>query len=52
MTSDVWDPLAFARHFWPGVTFYDKQIEIMYSVMNDDECYVPAGNMLGVYPLS
>jgi hypothetical protein len=41
------DPLAFAAAFWPHVTFYDKQREIIYSVVSDDETVVPAGNMLG-----
>ncbi len=32
---------------WPHVTFYDKEWEIIYSVEDNDETYVPAGNMLG-----
>lgn len=43
----VYDPIAFARALWPDVYFYDKQQEIIYSVLNNDETVVPAGNMLG-----
>lgn len=41
------DPLAFAKMAWPKVTFYRQQIEIIYSVIDNDETYVPAGNALG-----
>ena len=41
------DPLAFKELFWPDVYFYDKQREIIYSVCENDETVVPAGNMLG-----
>ena len=41
------DPIAFQKLLWPQVTFYDKQREIIYSVEDNDETYVPAGNMLG-----
>jgi phage terminase large subunit len=41
------DPLLFAKALWPDVTFYNKQREILYSVHNNDETFVPAGNMLG-----
>jgi hypothetical protein len=44
---DSLDPLVFGEALWPGVTFYDKQQEIIRSVKRDDETYVPAGNMLG-----
>jgi len=43
----VLDPLAFQREFWPDVQLYDKQIEILYSLRDNDETFVPAGNMLG-----
>lgn len=43
----VLPPLAFKARFWPHVTFYDKQLEIIQSVVDNDETYVPAGNMLG-----
>ena len=45
--SQVIDPIEFCKKCWPHITLYDKQIEIMYSVMNNDETFVPAGNMLG-----
>lgn len=41
------DPLRFARLFWPDVTFYRQQMDIIYSVRDNDETFVPAGNMLG-----
>ncbi len=43
----VIDPMEFAAKLWPDVTFYDKQDEICSSVRDNDETYVPAGNMLG-----
>jgi len=41
------DPLELAKLCWPHVTFYKEQREIIYSVRDNDETYVPAGNMLG-----
>lgn len=41
------DPLAFIRLAWPHIRLYDKQKEILYSVRDNDETIVPAGNMLG-----
>lgn len=41
------DPLKLKDLLWPDVTFYNKQREAIYSVRDDDETYVPAGNMLG-----
>jgi hypothetical protein len=38
---------VFVRLVWPHVRLYDKQWEVMYSVHDDDETYVYAGNMLG-----
>lgn len=46
-TKLVRDPIRFARYLWPDVTFYSQQEEIIYSVMEDSETIVPAGNMLG-----
>jgi hypothetical protein len=43
----VVDPLALAELCWPHVTFYKEQREIIYSVRDNHETYVPAGNMLG-----
>lgn len=45
------DPLKFAKFFWPSVTFYREQRQVIYSVRDNDETFVPAGNMLGVRPL-
>lgn len=41
------DPLRFADELWPHVAFYREQRAIIYSVVNNDETFVPAGNMLG-----
>lgn len=41
------DPLRFAKTFWPTVEFYSHQKDVIYSVRDNDETFVPAGNMLG-----
>lgn len=41
------DPVKFVALCWPEIKLYDKQQEIMYSVRDNDETFVPAGNMLG-----
>lgn len=41
------DPIKLGRLLWPDVAFYRQQREIVYSVEENDETYVPAGNMLG-----
>jgi len=41
------DPISFVKFVWPHIKLYDKQREIMYSVRDNDETIVPAGNMLG-----
>lgn len=41
------DPVKFVQLCWPDVKLYDKQVEIMYSVRDNDETIVPAGNQLG-----
>ena len=41
------DPLAFQKLCWPEITLYDRQVEILYSVRDNDETIVPAGNKLG-----
>lgn len=43
----VYDPMKFARVVWPQYTFYREQQEIIYSVVYNDETFVPAGNKLG-----
>jgi hypothetical protein len=40
-------PLLFGKRFWPHVYFYREQQEILRSVEQNIETYVPAGNMLG-----
>lgn len=47
LVENAIDPLAWKELMWPDVTFYDKQIELIYSVLHNNETYVPAGNMLG-----
>jgi hypothetical protein len=41
------DPVAWQQYFWPHVQLYDKQREILYSVRDNEETVVPAGNGLG-----
>lgn len=40
-------PLVFAEEFWPDVTFYREQVEVIESVEQDAETFVVAGNQLG-----
>ena len=44
---EVIDPIKFCSMCWPDVRFYKEQKEIIYSVRDNDETYVPAGNKLG-----
>ena len=41
------DPVKFTGLFWPKIRLYDKQVDIMNSVRDNDETFVPAGNKLG-----
>jgi hypothetical protein len=41
------DPLKMQYALWPEVQMYSKQRETIYSVRDNIETYVPAGNMLG-----
>lgn len=41
------DPVLFCRVLWPNVVFYDKQVDILNSVRDNDETFVVAGNCLG-----
>lgn len=41
------NPVKFVKWLWPDVTLYRHQRDIMYSVVDNDETLVPAGNMLG-----
>lgn len=43
----VVDPIKLGKLLWPDVRFYDKQKQVIYSVVENDETFVPAGNMLG-----
>jgi len=45
--TKVFDPIEWAKLNWPHVTFYKEQKDIIYSVRDNDETFVPAGNMLG-----
>ena len=47
MNKKAIDPIRFAKFAWPDVVFYKEQVDIIYSVVENDETYVPAGNMLG-----
>ena len=47
LAKELADPIRWGKYFWPKVDFYDKQREIIRSVEENDETYVPAGNMLG-----
>lgn len=41
------DPIKFGKTFWPHVSFFKAQRDIIYSVRDNDETFVTAGNMLG-----
>lgn len=41
------DPVQLVAMAWPDVNLYSKQKEILYSVRDNDETVVPAGNGLG-----
>ena len=43
----VVDPLKFAALNWPDIRFYAQQQEIIYSVVDNRETCVVAGNKLG-----
>ena len=45
--AKIIDPLEFGKMCWPHVSFYKEQREIIYSVVENAETYVPAGNMMG-----
>lgn len=45
--ESVIDPLKFAALNWPNITFYRQQQEIIYSVVDNRETVVVAGNQLG-----
>jgi hypothetical protein len=41
------DPIGVIQELWPHIKLYDKQKETVYSVWDNRETVVPAGNMLG-----
>lgn len=41
------DPIRFQQLCWPSIRLYDKQEQILYSLRDNDETVVPAGNALG-----
>jgi phage terminase large subunit len=47
LTDYADDPLGLARDCWPAVRFYDRQEELILSVRDNDETFVPAGHKLG-----
>jgi hypothetical protein len=47
VSRNLLDPMRLAELLWPDDVFYKDQVDIIYSVKDNDETYVPAGNMLG-----
>lgn len=45
--SRIVDPLDFAAIMWPHFSFYKEQRDIIYSVVENSETFVVAGNQLG-----
>lgn len=43
----VANPVKFAKWMWPDVTLYRPQEDVLYSLRDNDETIVVAGNMLG-----
>ena len=41
------DPLKLIALYWPKIRLYNKQREILYSLAQNDETFVPAANQLG-----
>jgi hypothetical protein len=41
------DPVKFIKLLWPDIQLYKQEREILYSVRDNDETVVVAGNMLG-----
>jgi len=41
------DPMKFVSFCWPQILLYDKQVDILYSLRDNDETVVYAGNKLG-----
>lgn len=47
MTWTAVDPIRLQELLWPDVEFFLQQREVLYSLLDNEETYVPAGNMLG-----
>lgn len=47
IVHEIRDPIRFAKVFWPHVTFFKEQRDIIYSVEENDETYVPAAHQVG-----
>lgn len=47
LTEYANDPLQFQADYWPDVRFFNKQIEIIESVRDNDETVVVAAHQLG-----
>lgn len=47
LASVLSDPLKFQQLVWPHINLYDKQVDIIYSVRDNDETYVPAAHQMG-----
>lgn len=45
--AQVIDPILFIKACWPDIQLYDKQKDILYSLRDNDQTNVKAGNMLG-----
>lgn len=45
--SQPLDPANVIQAVWPGVHLYNRQWEIVYSVRDNSETFVPAANMVG-----
>ena len=43
----ILDPIKFQKKCWPHITFFDKQKEIIYSVIENVETMVPACHQVG-----
>lgn len=47
LLQELRDPFKMQQAFWPDVIFYKQQRMMIESVRDNDETFVPAGNMLG-----
>lgn len=47
LTGKFSDPLKMCRLLWPHIVWSKEQKDIIYSVRDNDETFVPAGNQLG-----